>query len=42
MLLKFKLSGEALMMGDAGGAACTVSFAKTVSELFPKTNERFA
>ena len=42
ILLKFKLSGEALRMGDVGGAACTVNLANTVSELCPKIKESVA
>src|SRR2546426_2207470 len=43
MLLKVRLSGEALIIGAAGGgAAWTVNCAITVSVLCPKTNERLA
>jgi len=40
MLLKLRLNGDALIIGAIGGAAWTVNFAITVSELCPKTNER--
>src|SRR6266566_9762921 len=43
ILLKLRLSGEALIIGAAGGgAAWTVNCAITVSVLCPKTNERLA
>src|SRR5437660_10400590 len=43
MLLQVRLSGEALIIGAAGGgAAWTVTCAITVSVLCPKTNERLA
>jgi len=42
-VLKFRLSGEALMTGAVGvGATWTVNCTNTVSVLCPKTNERSA